>query len=92
MLQLGKVLRTVVCYVDWSALGIIFSHLQLLAAGFVSCRYDLDKKFSELVACLSFDSGSNLSHSTDDYNIDTDSSLSLSFLWELHQHRFCCSP
>ena len=48
---------------------------QLLAAGFVVCRFDLDKKFCKLVGCLAFDSDSNLSHSTDDYNIDTDSSL-----------------
>ena len=39
------------------------------------CRFDLDKKFSDLVGCLAFDSDSNLSLSTDDHNIDTDSSL-----------------
>ena len=35
----------------------------------------VDKKFSELVGCLAFDSDSNLSLSTDDHNTDTDSSL-----------------
>ena len=47
----------------------------MLAPGFVVCRFDLDKKFSESVGCLAFDSDSILSHSTDDHNIDTDSSL-----------------
>ena len=46
-----------------------------MAAGFIVCRFDLDKMFSELVGCLVFDSDSNLSHSTHDHNIDTDSSL-----------------
>ena len=32
-------------------------------------------EISKLVGCLAFDSDSNLSQSTDDYNIDTDSSL-----------------
>ena len=41
----------------------------------LACRFDLDKKFSELVGCLTFDSDSNLSLSTDDHNIDTDGSL-----------------
>ena len=41
----------------------------------IVCRFDLDKKFSELVGCLAFDSDSNLSHSTDDRNTDTESSL-----------------
>ena len=48
---------------------------QVLAVGFVVCRFDLDKKFSELVGCLAFDSDSNLTVSTDDHNINTDSSL-----------------
>ena len=48
---------------------------QVLAAGFIVCRFDLDKKFSELVGCLTFESDSNLSHSTDDHNIDTDDIL-----------------
>ena len=48
---------------------------QVLAAGFVVCRFDLDRKFSELVGCLAFKSNSNLSHSTDDHNIDTDNIL-----------------
>ena len=39
------------------------------------CRFDLDQKFSELVGCLAFDSDAKLSHSTDDHNIDIDSSL-----------------
>ena len=42
---------------------------------FVACRFDLDKKFNELVGCLAFDSDWNLSLSTDDHDIDTDSSL-----------------
>ena len=46
----------------------------VLAAGFVVCRFDVDRKFSELVGCLATNSDSNLSHSTDDHNIDTDSS------------------
>ena len=46
-----------------------------LAAGFVVCRFDLDIKFSELVGCLASDSNNNLSHSTDDCNMDTDGSL-----------------
>ena len=72
---------------------------QVLTAGFVVCRFDLDKKkLSELVRCVVADSDSNLSHSTDDHNIDTTTVLSLSFLGELyevkklHQHRLCCSP
>ena len=57
---------------------------QVLAAGFIVCRFDLDKKFSELVGCLAFESDSNLSHSTDDHNIDTDNSLeSFCFFGEL---------
>ena len=48
---------------------------QVLAAGFIVCRFDLDKNFSELVGCPAFDNGSNLSLSVDDHNIDTDSSL-----------------
>ena len=48
---------------------------QVLAAGFIVCRFDLDKKFSELVGCLAFESYSNLSYSTDDHNIDTDNIL-----------------
>ena len=48
---------------------------QLLAAGFIVCRYDSDINFSELVGSLAFDSDSNLSLSTDHHNIDTDSSL-----------------
>ena len=38
------------------------------------CRFHLDKKCSEL-GCLASDSNSNLSNSTADHNIDTDSSL-----------------
>ena len=41
----------------------------------IVCRFDSDTKFSELVDYLAFDSHSNLSLSTDDHNIDTDSSL-----------------
>ena len=48
---------------------------QVLAAGFIFCRFDLDKKFSELIGCPAFDSDSNLSLCTNDHNIDTDSSL-----------------
>ena len=49
---------------------------QVLEVDFVVCRFDLDKKkFSELVGCLAFDSDSNLSHSTDDHNVDTDGNL-----------------
>ena len=32
-------------------------------------------RLSELVDCMAFDCDSSLSHSTDDHNIDTDSSL-----------------
>ena len=40
---------------------------QVLAAGFIVCRFDLDKKFSEVVVgCLAF-VNNNLSHSTDDH-------------------------
>ena len=48
---------------------------QVLAAGFIVCRFLFDKKFSELVGCLAIASYSNLLLSTDDHNIDTDSSL-----------------
>ena len=55
---------------------------QVLAAGFTVCRFDLyTKKVKELAGCLANDSDSNLSYSTDDHNIDTDSSLESSFLW-----------
>ena len=57
------------------------SMLLVLAAGFIVCKFDLDKKFSELLGCLAFDSDNNLSHSTDDHNIDTDSSLESFILW-----------
>ena len=56
---------------------------QGLAAGFILCRFDLDKKIS-LVVCLAFDSDIVTCHihSADDHNIDTDTAvLSLSFLW-----------
>ena len=55
---------------------------QVLAAGFIVCRFDLDKKFSELVGCLAFDSDSNLSHSTVTIALTMTAALSLSFLWE----------
>ena len=55
----------------------------MLAAGFIVCRFYFDKKFSELVGCLSFGSDSNLLLSTDDHNIDTDSSLESYFFGEL---------
>ena len=48
---------------------------QVLVTGFIVGTFDLDKKFSELVGCLAFDSDSNLSPSKDDHKIDTDSSL-----------------
>ena len=48
---------------------------QVQAASFIVCRYDLDKKFSELVGYLAFDSDRNLSHSTDDHKLDSDGSL-----------------
>ena len=48
---------------------------QVLVVGSIVCRFDLVNKFSELVGCLAFDSDSNLSHSTDDHNIDTGKSL-----------------
>ena len=58
--------------------------LQVLAAGFIVCRFDLDKKFSELLGYLAFDSNSNLSHSTDDYTIDSlESFISLGSLCKL---------
>ena len=38
---------------------------------FIVCRFELDKKFSELVGCLAFDNSSNLSLSVDNHNIDT---------------------
>ena len=49
--------------------------LQVLAAGFIVCIFDLNKKFSEIIGCLAFHSESNLSLSTDDHNFGTDSSL-----------------
>ena len=50
-------------------IGSMLQGHQVLAAGFVVCRFDLDKIFSELVGCLAFDNDSNLSHSTDDHDI-----------------------
>ena len=47
---------------------------KVLAASFIVCRF-LDQNYSEIVGSLAFDSDSNLSLSTDDHNIDTDSSL-----------------
>ena len=47
-----------------------------MAACFVVCGFDLDKKIiSELEGCLASDSDSKLSNSIADHNIDTDSSL-----------------
>ena len=47
-------------------------------------RFDLDKKFRELIGCLTFDSDSHLSLSTGGHNIDTDGSLeSFISLWNL---------
>ena len=54
---------------------------QVLAAGFVVCRFYLDKKFSELVGCLAFGRDSNMSLSTDDHNMDTDISLESFISW-----------
>ena len=48
------------------------SELSLLD-DFVVRRFDLDKWCSELVGYLESDSGSNLSNSTGDHNIDSDS-------------------
>ena len=46
-------------------LGSMLHQVHVLVAGFIVHRFDLDKKFSESVGCLAFDSDSNLSHSTD---------------------------
>ena len=38
---------------------------QVLAAGFVVCKFDLGKEFSELVRCQASDNDSNLSNITE---------------------------
>ena len=58
--------------------------------------FHFDLKFSDLVGCLASDSNSKMLNSTDDHNIGTDSSPSISFLRgtcaiKLHQEWFCCS-
>ena len=69
----------------------------MLAACFKVGRFELDKKFSELVGCLVSDSDSNLSHSIGDHNTDTAGSVGpdpgnlKGVANHTHTHYTCCS-
>ena len=79
--------------IRWGLLMMSPRELSLLD-DFVVRRFDLDNWCSELVGCLESDSGSNLSNSTGDHNIDSDNG-SFNFLGKLtpsgcslqHQHK-----